>query len=122
MARILIVDDSIYMRQVLGKILKAAGHHVVGEADSAESAYQQMTKLQPDLITLDLVMPGEGGLGLLVRLDGQKDRPKVIVVSAVGQEQQIETALGLGAADFIVKPFDAGTIQQTIAGLVAPTA
>ena len=112
MARVLIVDDSMFMRKVLRDILTRAGHEVVGEADSGEVALKEIDRANPQLVTLDLVMPGMGGMEVLRRKG--KGGPAFIVVSAVGQEAEINEALALGARDFLVKPFEEERVVKTV--------
>lgn len=114
MVRVLIVDDSMFMRQVLRDILAKNGHDVVGEADTAEKGMQEAKRLEPDVVTLDLVMPGMGGMEALRQWKDDKKRPQVIVVSAVGQKAELKEALALGAADFILKPFDEAHVVLTL--------
>lgn len=118
MAKVLIVDDSMFMRQVLRNILTRAGHEVVGEAETGEKALQELKKIKPDLITLDLVMPGMGGMEALRKMKAGAGGPKVLVVSAVGQQAEITQAISLGASDYLVKPFDEGQVVRTVQGVL----
>lgn len=118
MARVLIVDDSMFMRKVLGDILTKNGHQVVGEAQSGEEALTAIARSKPDLVTLDLVMPGMGGMELLRKLSREPARPRVVIVSAVGQQAEIREAMTLGAADFLVKPFDEAAVVKTVSAVV----
>ena len=113
MARILVVDDSMFMRQVLRNILTKAGHEVT-EAENGEKAVEAAAKTKPDLLTLDLVMPGMGGMEALRRIRKANPSQKVLVVSAVGQSAEVAEAVALGAVDYIVKPFDETTVVKTV--------
>ncbi|MDJ1158043.1 chemotaxis response regulator protein-glutamate methylesterase [Chelatococcus sp. SYSU_G07232] len=108
--RVLVVDDSMLMRRLLtGIINNAEGFTVVGAAASAEEGWDAIQETRPDVVTLDLELPGRHGLALLNRLMRQDPLP-VLVVSAFGGPGADNTiqALELGAVDFIEKP-DAGT-------------
>lgn len=117
MARILVVDDSMFMRQVLRNILTKAGHEV-SEAESGEKAVEAVQRSSPDLLTLDLVMPGMGGMEALRRIRKARADQRVLVVSAVGQSAEVAEAVSLGAVDYIVKPFDETTVVKTVAAVL----
>jgi two-component system chemotaxis response regulator CheY len=110
---VLIVDDSLYMRTIIKDALSGAGYQVVGEAANGESAIDQAMELNPDLITLDNILPDMIGTDILRVIKGEeKLKSKVIMISAVGQESVIQEGLTIGAEAYIVKPF---TPQQLIA-------
>lgn len=121
MARILIVDDAVFMRTVLRNILEEAGHDVVAEASTGEAAVDAYKEHAPGLVTMDLVMPGEGGLAALRRILEADPEARVVVVSAVGQQADVEAAVEAGALDFLVKPFEKGTVVQTISRIAGET-
>jgi two-component system, chemotaxis family, protein-glutamate methylesterase/glutaminase len=102
---VLVVDDSAFARTVLARVLRASGSiDVVGTARDGDDALSQITELDPDVVTLDLTMPGRDGLAVLRVLEG-RPRPRVIVVSVstIDSVQGVE-ALALGAVDLISKP------------------
>jgi two-component system chemotaxis response regulator CheY len=110
---VLIVDDSLYMRTIIKDALTGAGYQVVGEAANGESAIDQAMDLNPDLITLDNILPDMIGTDILRVIKGEeKLKSKVIMISAVGQESVIQEGMSIGAEAYIVKPF---TPQQLIA-------
>ena len=110
---VLIVDDSMYMRTIIKDALSGAGYQIVGEAANGESAIDQAMELNPDLITLDNILPDMIGTDILRVIKGEeKLKSKVIMISAVGQESVIQEGLTIGAEAYIVKPF---TPQQLIA-------
>lgn len=121
MARIVIVDDAVFMRTVLRNILEEAGHEVVAEAATGENAVAAYEEHRPDLVTMDLVMPGEGGLPALRRILQLDPGARVIVVSAVGQQRDVEAAIEAGATDFLVKPFEKETVIETVQRIAAET-
>nr|WP_308419624.1 chemotaxis protein CheB [Chitinimonas koreensis] len=104
--RVLIVDDSAAYRGLLTRLLaQAPGIEVVGEAGDAAEARAAIKRLAPDVLTLDIEMPGMNGLDFLERLMRLHPLP-VVMVSALGR-QQAEVALqaiALGAVDFVIKP------------------
>jgi len=103
---VLIVDDSMYMRTLIKDALLEAGYDVVGEAANGESAIDLSMELNPDLITLDNILPDMIGIDILKVIKGEENlKSKVIMISAVGQESVIQEGMKIGAEDYIVKPF-----------------
>lgn len=103
--RVLVVDDSAFARTVLSRVLRASGNvDVIGTARDGDDALAQIAEQDPDLITLDLTMPGTDGLAVLRALHG-RTRPRVLVVSVstIDSAPGVE-ALTLGAIDVISKP------------------
>jgi len=105
MKKILIVDDSIYMRTVIKDTLSGAGFQVVGMAANGETAIDMAFELQPDLITLDNILPDMLGLDILKVLKDEKHQAKVIMISAVAQQSVVDEGMTLGADAYLVKPF-----------------
>ncbi|MDR0737212.1 MAG: chemotaxis response regulator protein-glutamate methylesterase [Zoogloeaceae bacterium] len=104
--RVLVVDDSSFMRRQLSRIIGTAPDiEVVGTAGDAHAARDMLLALKPDVLTLDVQMPGMNGLEFLERLMQKRPMP-VVMVSAFTQEGSETTlkALELGAVDFIGKP------------------
>ncbi len=116
--RILIVDDMVFIRASLKKILESAGYEVVGEAQDGEEGVVQYKKLLPDLVTLDLTMPKKDGLQALEEIKKINPSAKVIMISAMGQQKNVLKAIQIGAKNFIVKPFKADKVLDIIAPLL----
>jgi len=102
---VLIVDDSLYMRTLIKDALEGAGFTVVGQATNGEEAIDLAIELQPDIITLDNILPDMIGTDILKVYKEEGLSSKVIIISAVGQESVIEEGLDLGAIAYVVKPF-----------------
>jgi two-component system chemotaxis response regulator CheB len=121
-ARVLIVDDSKLMQSLMTHIVSSTeGFTVAGVAGSAEEGWDAVGTLKPDLITLDLELPGRHGLKLLARVMRECPLP-VLIVSAFGGPGAENTirALELGATDFIEKPDgEANTFEHFSAVLAA---
>jgi two-component system chemotaxis response regulator CheY len=109
---LLIVDDALVIRQRIRNIAEKAGWLIAGEAENGEDAVQQFCRLRPDLVTLDIVMPKVDGAQTLRRIRELAPDAKVVMVSAVNQRQKLAECIGLGAIDFIVKPFDAAELSS----------
>lgn len=122
MARVVIVDDSLVARTQLRRILTEAGHEVVGEAEDGQHAPQVVNRLKPDLVTLDLIMPGRDGLATLNHLRKRDPKLPVVVCSASATQRRVVDALRFGANDFVAKPIEKGALLNAIDGALAPRA
>ncbi len=106
MARtVMIVDDALFMRNILRGIVTEKGYIVVAEAASGIEAMKNLHSQHPDIILLDIILPDSNGLDLLQSINASHPQAKVVVCSAIGQEQVMQKALDLGAKAFIQKPF-----------------
>lgn len=114
MANVLVVDDALFVRQTIKRMLEANGHTMIGEADSGRLALKRYEELEPDVVLLDITMPGMSGIEVLKKLKAINMKAKVIICSSIGQQAIIAEAIQCGAADFIVKPFKE---EQVIASL-----
>lgn len=112
--RILIVDDSFYMRTMLKNMLTDAGYEVVGEAANGAQAVEMATSTNPDLITLDVILPDNTGLDVLKKLRELQPSAKVVMCSAVGQEVIVTEAIENGALAYIVKPFSEEKVLEIV--------
>ena len=117
--RVLVVDDAAFMRHMIKNTLTELGHEIVGEACDGDEACQKYAELHPDMVTLDLVMPGKGGLEALKEIREADPKAKVIVVSALDQRQPLMDALRLGAADYVVKPFEKDRVAKAVNRVMA---
>ena len=101
--RILVVDDDHDVRQMLKRTLELEGYDVYTAA-SGNSALRSLTKRKPDLIMLDIIMPGLDGYQVLDLIRQRSDVP-VIMVTGIHQEASLEKTLNIGADDYVTKPF-----------------
>ena len=118
-ARILVCDDSAFMRMMLKKVLIDNGHDVVGEAGDGMEAVQLYRQHKPDLATMDITMPKMDGIQAVTHIHEENPLARIIMVTALGQKAIITDALKAGASDFIVKPFDAVEVIATIKKVLA---
>lgn len=114
MANILVVDDAAFMRLQLSDILKKGGHQVIGEAENGLDAIEKYAQLKPDLVTMDITMPVMEGIDAVKGIKKIDPDAKVIMCSAMGQQQMIVSAIQAGAKDFVVKPFQADRVLEAI--------
>ncbi|MEQ9221628.1 MAG: response regulator [Cyclobacteriaceae bacterium] len=112
--KVLIVDDSAYMRSVIKSALVKEGYEVVGEAEDGETAIGLALDLNPDLITLDNILPDMIGLEIIKVLHEEQLSSKVIMVSAVGQQTMLNKGIELGAAAYLLKPFTSESLIETV--------
>ena len=112
---VLIVDDSLYMRTLIKDALTEGGFNVVGEAANGEEAIDLAFELQPDIITLDNILPDMIGIDILSVFKEEELPSKVIMISAVGQESVISEGMNLGAIGYIVKPFTSEKLMEELA-------
>ena len=96
--RVLVVDDSLLMRKMIGDCLEANGWEVVGEARDGREAVEKYRQLRPDAVTLDIVMPGSDGMHALQNILSMDHDAKIVVVSALNQTKTISEAIRKGGA------------------------
>ncbi len=115
---ILIVDDADFMRVMLKDILTEMGLQVVGEADDGAQAVSLYSELEPDLVIMDITMPGMDGITALKKILTFDSDATVVMITALGQKDKVLKSIQAGARDFIVKPFDQDRVQATIRELL----
>lgn len=116
---VLIVDDAVFMRTMIGDILKQAGFDVVGEAASGAEAVEKYKDLQPDLVTMDIVMPDMGGIDAVKEIMKEDPEARILMCSAMGQQGLVVEAIQAGARDFVVKPFQPSRVLEAVQRLLA---
>ena len=114
MAKILVVDDAMFMRKVVTDALVSGGHEVIGEAANGQEAIDRYKELKPDVVTLDITMPEKDGLAALQEIIALDPSARVIMCSALGQESKVLEAVKAGAKDFVVKPFAAERVLAAV--------
>jgi len=112
--QVLIVDDALFMRNLLRDIFEAAEWQVVGEAENGLQAIEQFNSLQPDLVTMDIVMPELNGLDAMQKILEEHPQAKIVMCSALGQESMVMEAIKGGAKDFIIKPFQDDQVLDVV--------
>jgi len=112
--KVLIVDDTAFMRMTLRNVLEKNGYEIVGEAEDGVQAVEQYSLVNPDLVTMDITMPNMDGITAIKKIMEIDPVAKVVVVSAMGQKALVIEALNSGAKDFIVKPFQPDRIVEAL--------
>lgn len=114
--KILLVDDSKFIRIILRKLLTEQGYEIVGEAYDGASAIQKYRELKPDLVLMDIVLPDPTMNGIetikwIIKIDSTS---LIIIISAVENQALINEALAAGAKNYCIKPFDSTNLIQII--------
>jgi two-component system chemotaxis response regulator CheY len=114
---VMIVDDSLFIRNILRGILADKGYIVVAEAGSGIEAMRNLHTSHPDVILLDIILPDSNGLDLLESIIKVCPDSKVVVCSSIGQPLVIQKSLDLGAKAFILKPFTPEKVAEVLKSL-----
>ncbi|MBD3186536.1 response regulator [Candidatus Bathyarchaeota archaeon] len=113
--RVLVVDDAAFTRNMLKKIINKTEYaEVIAEATNGKQAVEMYQDLEPDLVTMDLVMPEQGGIETTEQLLKIDTGALIVVVSALGQEALVLEAAKKGAKDFIQKPFKPDQVIEVL--------
>jgi two-component system chemotaxis response regulator CheY len=118
MARnVLVVDDSAFMRNLLKQLLED-DHEVVGEAENGVEAVEMYRELDPDVVTMDVVMPIRNGIEATSEIKSIDPDSSVIMCTSVGQEEKMREAVEAGADGYITKPFQKPNVLEAIDDVV----
>lgn len=112
--KVLITDDTAFMRMSLRNVLEKNGMEVIGEAENGKDSIEKYLELEPDLVTMDITMPIMDGITAVKEIKQKDPAAKIIMVSAMGQKQMVVEALKSGALDFIIKPFQPERVIEAI--------
>ena len=115
---VIIADDAQFMRAMLKDILEEIGWTVVAEAGDGDAAIQLYRRHRPDLIMLDITMPGCDGVTACQQILAADPGARVVMISALGQKEEVLAAVRAGAGDFVIKPFEAERVDQTVRSLL----
>jgi two-component system, chemotaxis family, chemotaxis protein CheY len=110
--KVMIVDDSMVMRNMIRDVLTKNGFNVVGQAKCVADAVTMYPQVLPDLVTMDVVMPGETGIEGVKKLKALDPTVSVLMVSGLNQKNLVIQAMENGAKDYIVKPFEADDLLK----------
>lgn len=114
---ILVVDDAAFIREALIQICQMGGHIVVGEAANGQEAIEKATKLKPDVVLMDLVMPVKNGIEASREILEIWPQTKILACSSVDQEFLIAKSEQVGCVGFIAKPFKKQEIIESLRNL-----
>jgi two-component system, chemotaxis family, chemotaxis protein CheY len=120
MANILIVDDSLMIRRLIKMIVEKSGHNVIAEAETGEEAYIKYKVFRPDLVTMDISMPGMDGIQAVKKIIGSFPEANIIMISAITQKELVFEALESGAKRYIFKPLTDEKVDFVIGQALLP--
>jgi len=112
--RVLVVDDERFIRTLLSRMLAELGLEVVGTAGDGQEAVTMCADLRPDLVTLDIAMPGMDGLTALNAILAANPAVAVVMSTSFGDKKYVAEAVRSGARGFLVKPFDLARIREKL--------
>lgn len=116
---IMIVDDNDMMRSILRSILRGEEYDVVGEARNGTLAVEMAERMKPDIICLDVMMPEMDGLEALCAIKAARPETKIIMVTSSADPATVQEAIRNGASGFIIKPFNAARVLDTLEKVAA---
>lgn len=111
---ILVADDAAFMRKMIRMTLSEVGLDNIAEAKDGEEAVAMFKEKNPDLVLLDITMAKKNGLEALAEIMQANPEAKVIMCTAIGQQQTVMEALSLGAADYVIKPFQKDKLIEAV--------
>ncbi len=112
--KILIIEDNALMRYTIKSLLLKLGHEVVGEAGDSESAIKAYAELKPEMVFLDLVLPGKSGVEIFEEIRAYDPKARVVIVTAVEQEEIDRSLSNKGVIAIIRKPFSYDEFKETV--------
>ncbi len=112
--RVLIADDASMTRAIIKSALSSEDFEIVGEAKNGQEAIDMYKELKPDVVTMDITMREKNGIEALEEIKKEFPDAKIIMVSAMGNDEYVKKAIELGADEFIVKPFSKDKIAETV--------
>lgn len=114
MKKVLIVDDTKFMRDILKNILKKKELEVIGEAANGKEAVLKYQELKPDLVTMDIIMPEMDGIEAVKKIMQIDPSARILMCSAMGQQALVIEAIQSGAKDFVIKPFQPARVLEAV--------
>ncbi len=116
--RVLVVDDETIIRNLMIRVLKSVGFSVVGEAVNGLEAVQKYKELNPEIVTLDVVMPKMDGLTALQEIRKLDDKARVIMLTNENDKDLVTRILKAGAMEYIIKPIDRKIIMEKLVKVI----
>jgi DNA-binding NarL/FixJ family response regulator len=120
--KVLVVDDSPFSRNIIADALTQGGLEVVGHADGIKECMEMFRRHQPDLVTMDLVMPGADGLECVRALRVESPDVKVVIISSMKDDELVEEARKLNVIGYVQKPVNAEELLAVIRSSIMPDA
>ena len=111
---IVIVDDNDMMRGILRAMLRGDEYEVIGEARNGNIAVEMADRLKPDIICLDVMMPEKNGLEALCEIKAARPAIKIVMITSNADPETVQESIQNGASGFIIKPFNAARVLDTL--------
>jgi two-component system chemotaxis response regulator CheY len=111
---VLIVDDTKFMAEMLGALLTASDCRVVAVATNGEEAIEAYRQHRPDLVTMDITMPGMDGMAATRAIVREFPDAVIVMVTGMGEDKYVLNSLKAGAKGYILKPFEASNVREVI--------
>ena len=112
--RYLVVDDSVFARKNLARIVETFGGQVAGEAGDGLTAITEYERIKPDIVLMDITMPQMEGIEAAEKIVQKNPEARIVMVSSVGYQENIVAALQRGARHFVQKPVKAEVLYEVI--------
>lgn len=110
----MIVDDNDMMRSILRAMLRGEEYEVVGEARNGNIAVDMADRLKPDIVCLDVMMPEKDGLEALSEIKAARPETEIVMITSSADPDTVQESIMNGASGFIVKPFNAARVLDTL--------
>jgi len=111
---IVIADDNDMMRSILRAMLRGEEYDVIGEARNGQAAIDTVTRLQPDIVCMDVMMPEKSGIEALREIKQARPETEVVMVTSNSDSETVQESILNGASGFIIKPFNAARVLDTL--------
>ena len=112
MKTVLVVDDSLIMRKKLVAYIERLGHNVIGTANDGDEAIYLTEKLKPDIITMDVTMPGMDGITAVREIKKVNSDVKIIMITSHGKEGVVLSSIAAGAIAYLLKPIEEDKVEK----------
>ncbi|MBN1649178.1 MAG: response regulator [Spirochaetales bacterium] len=118
--KVLVVDDSMFVKKQLGQILASEGFEVIAEASNGQEALEKYKELYPgiDIVTMDITMPKMDGVTALEQIIEFDKEARIVMVSALGKQDLVKKSFMLGAKNYIIKPLDRQKVLDRIVSVL----
>jgi len=110
----MIVDDNDMMRSILRAMLRGEEYEVIGEARNGNIAVDMADRLKPDIVCLDVMMPEKDGLEALSEIKAARPETEIVMITSNADPDTVQESIMNGASGFIVKPFNAARVLDTL--------
>lgn len=112
--KVVIVDDDRFIREILNLILRQQEFDIIGSADDGERGLKMIQRYNPELVFLDINMPGMDGMEVLAKVRADHPDTQVIMISGAATVDKVKSAIAAGAVGFVVKPFSPEAVLTTL--------